>query len=143
MNKTLITLETLSQTTEIWGLQDKFSWMIIPRNVSSCTRAIKELASFLSSVLLLMIKWCHNIVKVLWMYEPQASGSTTNFSIIVKMFISEELIRLHHGWKMMNFDLAEWTVSLLALNQEETWESSRWPSHYDKERYLYHQQREL
>ena len=43
MNKTLITLETLSQTTEIWGFQDKFSWMIIPRNMSSCTRVIKEL----------------------------------------------------------------------------------------------------
>ena len=40
----------------------------------------KQIApSFLSSVLLLMIKWRHKIVKVLWIHEPQASGSTTNF----------------------------------------------------------------
>ena len=60
--------------------------MIIPRNLSSCTRVMREL--------------------------------------FLNMFISEELVCLRWGWKMMNLDLAAWTVSLLALNQEETWESS-------------------
>ena len=42
--------------------------------------------------------------------------------LFINMFISEELICLRRGGKIMNLDLAGWTVSLLALNQEETWE---------------------
>ena len=44
--------------------------------------------------------------------------------LFIKMFNSEGLICLRRGWKMMNLDLSGWTVSLFALNQEETWESS-------------------
>ena len=43
LHKTPITLETLSQTAEKCGFQDKFSGMIIPRNLSSCTRMVREL----------------------------------------------------------------------------------------------------
>ena len=37
--------------------------------------------------------------------------------IIYENFISQELICLRRGWKMMNLDLVGWTVSLLAFNK--------------------------
>ena len=60
------------------------------------------------------------------MIIPRNLSSCTGVmrELFLNMFISEELVCLRWGWKMMNLDLAAWTVSLLALNQEETWESS-------------------
>ena len=86
LDKIPITLATLSQMEVMCGFHERFSWIIIPRNLCSCTHTIGVL--------------------------------------FIKIFNYEGLICLRRGWKMMNLDLSGWTVSLFALNQEETWESS-------------------
>ena len=39
LDKIPITLATLSQMEVMCGFHEKFSWIIIPRNLCSCTRA--------------------------------------------------------------------------------------------------------
>ena len=86
LHKTPITLEALSQTTEICGFQDKFSWMIIPRNLSPCTHVKGELFNYLiafsiskrpNSLKEFKYKSCHEVIHV------SVKGNTVEFVIFV------------------------------------------------------------
>ena len=81
-----ITLDVLAQIVVMCGFHERFSLMIIPRNLLFCTLEIG-----------------------------------VPFILIC---MSSKLTFLREGWKKTNLVFSGWRVSLLALNQVETMESS-------------------
>ena len=58
LDKIPITLATLSQMEVMCGFHERFSWIIIPRNLCSCTRPIGVLSiKMFNSEELICLQW--------------------------------------------------------------------------------------